>query len=443
MNKFTFYHVTDVHVLCPDYSDDEAYKKQAFERMAALDTVFDQIIADTDVDTVVISGDEAHHGRYTEHKLFIEHAHRLLDAGKKVYLTTATHDFGLTKVDADGRSEFREGVANRRELRGLYDEFGFKDSISEFDELSYVAKPCEGFRILCLNDDGGAGFSGYSEKQKEWIAAQVKDAKENGDYIFAVTHHPVNPPSPVYPAISKGSMLGDYENMSKQFADMGIKFVFTGHTHMHSIRSIKTDKGNVLYDINTGTISEFPFKFRKATVYDNGEADIETVPVGTLPFDTQGRTASEYFEYCFDSRILNAVDGMENDFDKFVKELGSLAINANPLRSKQKLLKPVGKILNNITVGGVCRLILSPSAADKSIKDMKFKCFLAELIKNTYRGDEPYAEGTPVYRVVMAIVSRIYPFVKKKLAGTQFEDLKGFLATVLYDPTPDSDAHLK
>ena len=443
MKSFTFYHITDAHTICTDEKD-PARAKEAEERLLVLDTVIKNIIADKETDTVLFTGDNANNGRYNQHKEFIKHITALKEAGKKVYVTTATHDFGLTKVDENGCSEFREGVANRSELRGFYNDFGFSEAVSEFGGLSYIAKPCEGFRILMLNDDGnGNPFRGYSPAQVEWIKEQIADAKAAGDYIFAATHHPVIPPNPIYPVIGKNEMVGNRKETVALFADNGVKFVFTGHTHMHSIRKELTEKGNALYDINTGTLSEYPLKYRKVTIFDSGEADIKTVPIESVPFDTKGKTPAEYYEEKFDDLILGGIDGMANNYDEFMHRAGSLSLGQDTLLPLKTPLTLLGKILNSITYGGMGRLLFIPGKIDKSVKKKKFKLLPAELFKAVYGGDEPYSENTPEYKIIMALINRVKPFIKGKLKGTELENINEFIASVIYDPTPDGDAHLE
>lgn len=45
--------------------------------------------------------------------------------------------------------------------------------------------------------------------------------------------------------------------------------------------------------------------------------------------------------------------------------------------------------------------------------------------------------------MIMAIVGRVEPFIRKKLRGTPVKNLKKFVADVVYDPTPDNNAYLK
>ena len=79
----------------------------------------------------------------------------------------------------------------------------------------------------------------------------MKLAHEAGDEVLAMTHHPVLPPSPIYPLFSRRDMLGDFEHTSTVLADAGVQFIFTGHTHMQNIAVKTTEKGNTIYDINT------------------------------------------------------------------------------------------------------------------------------------------------------------------------------------------------
>lgn len=442
MNEFRFYELTDIHTESVNADLKPEEHKKAVERAAVFETVIDYILADSETDTVVISGDNANHGRYEEHREFADRVQRLIDGGKKVYCITATHDFGLAAVDPSGESEKREGVAQRSELPGMYKNLGINHAIAKFDDYSYVVRPCDGFRLFCLNDDGdGKRYRGYSEEQFRWIEEQVRECFEAGDYPVATTHHPVISPSPAYELMSPRDMIGDHKKTAAFFADIGIKYVFTGHTHMHSIRSITTEKGNKLYDINTGTLSEFPLKFRKVVI-KNGEADIRTVPVPEVPFDTNGKTANEYYKDLFDRRLLGAIDGLENDYEYFIDQAGSLAIKRAVLEKYKPLLRFAGKILNHISLKGVGRLLMCPGSVDSEIGDMKFKNLLASILSNVYAGDEPYGPGTPEHKAIMAYLRRLKPILKKFVGKKDYEDFLKLAESIIYDPTPDSDAHI-
>ena len=92
--------------------------------------------------------------------------------------------------------------------------------------------------------------------------------------IIAMTHHPLIAPSPIYAMIGKGDMLGDYEARIEQLADIGVSFIFTGHTHIHNISDHCSKRGNRLYDICTGSPIGYPGVMRTVTFAD--DVDITT-----------------------------------------------------------------------------------------------------------------------------------------------------------------------
>ena len=441
MASFTFYELTDLHTMIESPDETEEYNKKARERGAVRNAVFDYIINDKNVDTVVISGDNADHGKYTEHKAFLNDVQRLSDAGKKVYVITATHDFHIKKVDENGESEKEEGVAQRSELPEMYKNFGMSSAIAAFDKYSYVVKPCEGYRILCLNDDGdGVKFRGYSEAQLKWIEEQAAEAKKSGDIPIVTTHHPVISPSPAYEFAAPNEMLGNCRKMTEFFADNGIKYAFTGHTHMHSIKKYVSPKGNVFYDINTGTLSEYPLKFRKVSFTDD-HAEIKTIPIPEVSFETGGKTVGEYYRNLFDRRILGAVEGLENDYEYFIQQAGALSLSRDVLLKVKAPLQMVGKVINHITLGGVSKLLFIK--IDDSIKGILLKDFLADIFRNVYGGDEPYGPETDEYWAIMAVLKRFKPVISKLVKNMTFEEFTAFVGTIIYDPTPDGDAYLE
>ena len=79
-----------------------------------------------------------------------------------------------------------------------------------------------------------------SDKTLKWILAQIADARRAGGHNFAMTHHPVLPPSPIYELIAKGYADRRRQNLGP-FADAGLEFIFTGHSHMQNI-SVKPPK---------------------------------------------------------------------------------------------------------------------------------------------------------------------------------------------------------
>ena len=58
-----------------------------------LDAFFEKILADKETDTVIFTGDNVNNGDMNSHEDFRAKIEKLVQAGKKVYVTTATHDY--------------------------------------------------------------------------------------------------------------------------------------------------------------------------------------------------------------------------------------------------------------------------------------------------------------------------------------------------------------
>jgi len=59
-----------------------------------------------------------------------------------------------------------------------------------------------------------------------------------------------------------------------------------------------------------------------------------------------------------------------------------------------------------------------------------------------YAGDEPYSADTPVGRALLAVFGNIGVLCRPWLKKTDFGDLRAFIASLLYDPTPDNETVL-
>ena len=150
-------------------------------------------IEDTETNIVLITGDVTCNGAKESHLELIPKFQRLKDAGKKVYVTTGTHDYYREDGNGTGKAEKCVGDelltatrTEREELLEIYHDFGLSEAISiHKPSHSYCVKLQDGYRLLCLNDDGDEFFCGYYDDCLEWIKEQIDDAKANGDYIFA------------------------------------------------------------------------------------------------------------------------------------------------------------------------------------------------------------------------------------------------------------------
>lgn len=453
MADLKFYQITDLH----HYALELGTEGKAFEKIslsdqkclketgAIIDAYFDKIIEDKETNIVLITGDVTCNGAMESHNDLLPKLYRLREAGKKVYLTTGTHDYFMENGNGTGKAEKCVGDeiltatrTSRHDLLEIYKDFGITEALSIHKESHcYCVKLQEGYRLLCLNDDGDEFFCGYYDDTLEWIKEQIDDAHKNGDYIFAVTHHPVLPPFPLYPVFSKRDMLGDYEKTSEFLADNGVKFIFTGHTHMMNIGKMTTAKGNDFYDINTASAVGYPSAMRKVKMTEK-EVFVDSVQIDDFDWDLKGKTVDEYTKEVF-LEFLNAIfDSMAYDIDKLAELSTSFSMTPEMIYGAEKLLVPLGKFLQKATFGTCGKIFGIEAYIAPSIRDRNFKDFLLEAITNVYYGNEPYDPFTPEYTALWALMNkRVKKVLRHIKGGKDISRTIDIVLCALYNEAPD------
>ena len=419
MQNLNFYLVTDTHFFGPSFKrSGAAYEKRSIsdqkcvaETPAIIDAGFKQIADDKETNIILIPGDLVYRGEYQSHVGLRNRLYKLKEQGKKIYLITARHDYDDNdSFEFDGDKMLPVKAMPRDELRDFYKDFGFDGAISEHKEsMSYVAQLADGIRLLALNCDGDCkDFKGLWDNQMKWALEQIEDAHRTGNYIFAMTHYPLLPFSPIMNLISD-SHLTDWEKRANQFADAGLDLIFTGHMHAQAVTEYVTENGNKITDVQTGCFVGCPCAYRKVTIKDS-TADIKSYTINDFDYNKQGKSASEYFQWRFDRMI-----------DYKMKEI---------------LPKSAIKILNKLTVKKICNFLwFNP---DKSIQNILAKDLGIELVRNIFIGNEPYVKGTAVYEAFEKLINRLSLIIHiaEKKAGKKnkvLSDIKSFLLCTIGD----------
>lgn len=451
-NELKFYLITDLHHYAPSLgTEGEAFRREMNKDQKCLkqtgpiiDAYIDRILADDEINIVLIGGDVSCNGAMESHLDLLPKLQRLRNAGKKVYLITATHDYCVPGNEVGegfrcvGDKRLLATQTQREDLIDLYFDYGMSEALSVHKPSHcYSVQLKEGYRLLCLNDDGDRTFCGYDSDTLKWIDDEIDKARAAGDYIFAMTHHPVLPPSPVYPLVSERDMLGDFDKTSRRLADKGIRFIFTGHTHMMNIGYLKTENGNELYDINTSSLVGYPSVMRKV-IMDDENVNISCVQLTEFDADFDGMAAADYMKMRFDYFLNRVFDTMAYNYDEFANEVAP-SFSFTPERA-YKLKFPlnfIGKKLQTLTFGKLGKLLLISKSIEPSVYDRNVKDFAIEVIRNAFYGDEPYSPDTPEYKACKAAFGRIKKLAKpvKKL-NEPLSILDVVLDGVLYNTPP-------
>ena len=449
--------LTDTHYYSKEIgTSGKAYDKaniKSQKLLAESTDVLLQAISQIKTDIVLISGDVTNNGELCSHKEFISVLRDLKAKGKCVYVITATHDFrsGGVTDGYNGDEKYQVPAATRDMLFDMYREFGPDEAISVHRQsMSYVLQLADGYRLFALNDDSNLnGKSGFSDECFEWITEQANKAKEENQFIIAMTHHPLIAPSPIYELIGKGDMLGDYETRIAQLADIGIQFIFTGHTHIQNVSAYQSGQGNVIYDICTGSPIGYPGTIRTATF----DPSNNTVHLGTDYVETpesfvkKGIEIRPYLENQLIGMIKAMIKTAGKDIDRLADMATAISIKPKVIYKFGWIIKPVFKFLNSLKIGTVAKWTKKETGlkpADyKDIKDIKVVDFISELVLNLYGGESKYPPETPQYKITIGLLNIIDSILEtlnidfKKIIKVS-PSVAGLVESLLYNPKIDS-----
>lgn len=457
--------ITDTHYYSKkNWVDGDPYKfppkrEQQYRRGSEeiIKYVFDEICREGEPEIVLISGDLTNNGENTSHEEIRELLRQLKSKGKRVYVTTATHDYrgeGVSYGYNDKNEEVEVPAFSREQLYDYYFEFGMNEAISiHMPSMCYSISLNDEYRLLALNDDHGKDHSGYSDDCWKWIENQAEEAKKAGQVIVAMTHHPILAPSPLYKIIGAHDVQEDGVETAKRFADLGVFCMFTGHSHIHNISSVTSDSGNIFYDVSTSALVGFPPYYRHATFNpDNKSVSVTSTLVENVPgLYTDGLSLSDFCERQFLGTVEDILNAAENDYEKFILLANGFSLRREKAEKLKPIIRPAAKYLNHINFGRVWRFTrIHNNVSSKEIKPIKDKMvvpFAIGVVANLFRGDANLDVNSADYRVAVGFLKWLELITKPfagKLKSVGIESITGLILPLLHkDGLPDANAELK
>ncbi len=431
-NRHSFYILTDTH-----YVSKRSYVpgSKSFARREKGDQIalratpeilrsfFDEILADKESDAVLITGDLVNSGDRCSHEDFIAELKALTDAGKRVFVTTATHDYcGM----GDDENFFKAGFytedgsepaecVRKHELAGLYHDFGPAQSDSVDSESgSYSLKLFEGVRLIALNDNGnGRSHCGLFDEGFAWLENEIDKANAAGEKVLLAVHHPVISPWDVFAHVVDFEMFGGYKRLWALMCEKGVRVVFTGHTHVQNIRKYEDAQGRYFYDVSTTALVSAAGCMRKVTVdTDENVCDVSSVRIDKIKdFDTGGKSFHDYiYRLNFIGKIEEALPLALTDWDAFLREAEGV-LPVDKLAAHKSLVKFGVKKAQNLKMKTLAKFGRKYGDITKeeiaAFGDEKALPKLFAIGACVYAGNGPFPPETAEYKAFMGVLRRL------------------------------------
>lgn len=226
-----------------------------------IDEFLNQCAENPNCKFVLITGDLATHGRdfVSEHEAVAAKFRRFeKETGKQVYVINGNHDNALGSV------------TDHKKFVSIYNEFGYDKALST-DEgtCSYSVNLDDEYTLVALDtcDERYRVVPNNDLSRMNWAITQIKKAKNEGRKVIMIMHHNLLEHNPYQKLNEKNYVVNTPYSFAGLLADLGVKLVFTGHTHRENAKSYTSFKGNTIYDFSMPSLGNFPaeYKFFKMT----------------------------------------------------------------------------------------------------------------------------------------------------------------------------------
>lgn len=286
--------MSDMHVLDRSLFDETSSfegNPRLVENSAELFDLAIQRIKEVCPDFLLIPGDMTNEGEKVSHEYVSGQLNALVAKGIKVLVIPGNHDVNNPNASSYlSGSSVKVSSVSSEEFQTIYAKCGYDDAIAKFG-LSYLAYPCDGLAVLCLDsrkpDTSTTHYSegGLTEETLAWAEKMARLARLQGRAVIGMMHHPIMEHfdghaqlAPTYIA-NQSSGYPVLADVQKRLVNAGIGVMFTGHYHLQSVQhEVFEDKE--LWDVMTGSLSSYPMPMRKGIISVDGSLSFESELVG-------------------------------------------------------------------------------------------------------------------------------------------------------------------
>lgn len=227
---------------------------------------------------VLITGDLATHGRdyVSEHEAVAAKFRKFeKETGKQVYVVNGNHD------------NAKDMPVDHKKFTEIYHEFGYDEALST-DEgtCSYSANLNDEYTLVALDtcDERYRVVPNNDITRMDWAVKQIKAAKKQGKKVIMIMHHNLLEHNPFQKLNEKNYVVNTPYSFAGLLADLGVKLVFSGHTHCNNVKSYTSFLGNTIYDFSMSSLGNFPAEYKYFNVTDS-KISYETKKINHIDAD--------------------------------------------------------------------------------------------------------------------------------------------------------------
>jgi predicted MPP superfamily phosphohydrolase len=285
-------------------------------------------------DIVLIPGDLTKDGEKVSHEATAALLQQLSDNGVKVFVIPGNHDINNPEAASyNGDNATPVPTITASDFTDIYSNFGYENAKSrDANSLSYICEPYSNLWILGIDDckyDKNVTTAIVSGEIKEetmgWIEEKLQYARENNITVLSMMHHGIVEHYIGEQQLDYGYVTDNYLTDGPRLLAKGLKVMFTGHYHANDIAMLGSESGDVLFDIETGSLVTPPSPFRIVTLSDNG-MDINTKRITsvncTIPLGFSFTRYSDQFLIThldvYFAAYLNGIYGVPEDVAAYI-----------------------------------------------------------------------------------------------------------------------------
>lgn len=373
---------------------------------------------------VLVTGDLATHGRdyVSEHETVAAKFRKFeQETGKQVYVINGNHD------------NAKDMPVDHKKFTEIYHEFGYDEALSTDDgTCSYSANLNDEYTLVALDtcDERYRVVPNNDVTRMDWAVKQIKAAKKQGKKVIMIMHHNLLEHNPFQKLNEKNYVVNTPYSFAGLLADLGVKLVFSGHTHCNNVKSYTSFLGNTIYDFSMSSLGNFPAEYKCFNVSDS-EINYETKKINHIDADKLAEVCKGYSK--------DALEMMKNSLQEYTWSMSykeyseNLRENISPetlgveessaLYAKLKPITDVIKEMSDTPIYGEGGIKEQASEYGLEIPDSEYKTLNDAITLAMLRckiGDKRYNLGSDDFTVLIRLIAFT---VRKSIAETADGDI--------------------